>query len=82
MESHGFSWSRNGVANAYNCMDSKMHGVAKKYVESQNFSMESGSEKPLGSGDDGCVRLWKDNYMNNWKCVSRYNFENICILYS
>ncbi|EFN87899.1 nucleoporin SEH1 isoform X2 [Harpegnathos saltator] len=22
------------------------------------------------SGDDGCVRLWKDNYNNNWKCVS------------
>ena len=34
------------------------------------------------SDDDGCVRLWKDNYINNWKCVSRYNFENICILYS
>lgn len=22
------------------------------------------------SGDDGCVRLWKDNYINNWKCVA------------
>uniref|UniRef100_A0A1B6GAG0 Nucleoporin SEH1 n=1 Tax=Cuerna arida TaxID=1464854 RepID=A0A1B6GAG0_9HEMI len=22
------------------------------------------------SGDDGCVRLWKCNHMNNWKCVS------------
>ncbi|XP_069681868.1 nucleoporin SEH1 isoform X1 [Periplaneta americana] len=22
------------------------------------------------SGDDGCVRLWKANYMNNWKCVT------------
>ncbi|XP_015512030.1 nucleoporin SEH1-A isoform X1 [Neodiprion pinetum] len=22
------------------------------------------------SGDDGCVRLWKDNYVNNWKCVA------------
>ncbi|KAG8237468.1 hypothetical protein J437_LFUL015687 [Ladona fulva] len=21
------------------------------------------------SGDDGCVRLWKANYMDNWKCV-------------
>ncbi|XP_072756073.1 nucleoporin SEH1 isoform X1 [Anoplolepis gracilipes] len=22
------------------------------------------------SGDDGCVRLWKDNYINHWKCIS------------
>ena len=22
------------------------------------------------SGDDGCVKLWKANYMDNWKCVS------------
>lgn len=22
------------------------------------------------SGDDGCVRLWKMNYMNSWKCVA------------
>ncbi|XP_066594573.1 nucleoporin SEH1-A [Prorops nasuta] len=22
------------------------------------------------SGDDGCVRLWKDNYINEWKCVA------------
>ncbi|XP_043277376.1 nucleoporin SEH1-A [Venturia canescens] len=22
------------------------------------------------SGDDGCVRLWKGNYINNWKCVA------------
>jgi len=22
------------------------------------------------SGDDGCVRLWKGNYMGNWRCVS------------
>ncbi|CAH0382957.1 unnamed protein product [Bemisia tabaci] len=22
------------------------------------------------SGDDGCVRLWKANYMNVWKCVA------------
>ncbi|KAK0181654.1 hypothetical protein PV327_003922 [Microctonus hyperodae] len=22
------------------------------------------------SGDDGCVRLWKDNYINQWKCVA------------
>lgn len=22
------------------------------------------------SGDDGCVRLWKANYMNSWKCIS------------
>jgi len=22
------------------------------------------------SGDDGCVRLWKANYLNNWKCQS------------
>jgi len=22
------------------------------------------------SGDDGCVRLWKCNHMNSWKCVS------------
>lgn len=22
------------------------------------------------SGDDGCVRLWKDNYLNNWRCVA------------
>ncbi|KAK7862979.1 hypothetical protein R5R35_014538 [Gryllus longicercus] len=22
------------------------------------------------SGDDGCVRLWKSNYLHNWKCVS------------
>ena len=22
------------------------------------------------SGDDGCVRLWKDNYINHWKCVA------------
>ncbi|MGH0118164.1 UNVERIFIED_CONTAM: hypothetical protein FKN15_044466 [Acipenser sinensis] len=21
------------------------------------------------SGDDGCVRLWKANYMDNWKCT-------------
>lgn len=37
------------------------------------------------SGDDGCVRLWKDNYINNWKCVavlkgdgtSAQNAENV-----
>jgi WD40 repeat protein len=22
------------------------------------------------SGDDGQVRLWKSNYMDNWKCVA------------
>lgn len=22
------------------------------------------------SGDDGCVRLWKANYLNNWKCIT------------
>ena len=22
------------------------------------------------SGDDGCVKLWKANYLDNWKCVS------------
>jgi len=22
------------------------------------------------SGDDGCVRLWKDNFINHWKCIS------------
>lgn len=22
------------------------------------------------SGDDGCVRLWKANYLDNWKCIS------------
>ncbi|CAL8147114.1 unnamed protein product [Orchesella dallaii] len=22
------------------------------------------------SGDDGCVRLWKGNYMGNWRCVT------------
>ncbi|XP_028978572.2 nucleoporin SEH1 isoform X1 [Esox lucius] len=22
------------------------------------------------SGDDGCVRLWKANYMDNWKCTA------------
>jgi len=22
------------------------------------------------SGDDGCVKLWKANFMDNWKCVS------------
>ncbi|XP_012934880.1 nucleoporin SEH1 isoform X2 [Aplysia californica] len=22
------------------------------------------------SGDDGCVRLWKANYLDNWKCLS------------
>jgi nucleoporin SEH1 len=22
------------------------------------------------SGDDGCVRLWKANYLENWKCIS------------
>ena len=22
------------------------------------------------SGDDGCVKMWKANYMDNWKCVS------------
>jgi len=22
------------------------------------------------SGDDGCVRLWKANYLDNWKCVT------------
>ncbi|KAK3927545.1 Nucleoporin SEH1 [Frankliniella fusca] len=22
------------------------------------------------SGDDGCVRLWKANYMNSWKCIA------------
>ena len=23
------------------------------------------------SGDDGCVRLWKANYLNHWKCVCK-----------
>ena len=22
------------------------------------------------SGDDGCVKLWKANYLDNWACVS------------
>ena len=22
------------------------------------------------SGDDGCVKLWKANYMDAWKCVA------------
>lgn len=22
------------------------------------------------SGDDGCVKLWKANYLENWKCIS------------
>ena len=22
------------------------------------------------SADDGCGRLWKDNYINIWKCVA------------
>ena len=22
------------------------------------------------SGDDGYVRLWKDNYINNWRCIA------------
>ncbi|XP_067135644.1 nucleoporin SEH1 [Centruroides vittatus] len=22
------------------------------------------------SGDDGCVRLWKANYLDNWKCIA------------
>lgn len=23
------------------------------------------------SGDDGCVRLWKANYLNHWKCICK-----------
>jgi len=23
------------------------------------------------SGDDGCIRLWKANYLDNWKCIAQ-----------
>lgn len=24
------------------------------------------------SGDDGCVRLWKANYLDSWKCIAEF----------
>jgi len=28
------------------------------------------------SGDDGCVRLWKANYLHHWKCVSKLTADH------
>ncbi|XP_037091547.1 nucleoporin SEH1-like [Pollicipes pollicipes] len=28
------------------------------------------------SGDDGCVRLWKANYLNHWKCICKLLADN------